>query len=191
MYVIAGHSRRCARELSKLMHAHFIVRFKNGQAIANQSIFSTHDQNTAETSQPQAQPTEGWRAIDRACPQGLQRCATPKFTAKCTNDSFSFDLPCWWCSTPKYRIDTFVHRFCLAFWSIKSFETSECESRIVGRSSSYPQFSRFGFFCERVLLVLSFRFLVFLGAAGRFWAWLSTTFRSNQQELISWRPFPF
>ena len=39
-----------AREPS--VHAHFIFHFKNGQA--NQSIFSTHDQNTAETSQPQA-----------------------------------------------------------------------------------------------------------------------------------------
>ena len=44
-----------AREPS--VHAHFIFRFKNGQG--NQSIFSTHDQNTAETSQPQAQPTDG------------------------------------------------------------------------------------------------------------------------------------
>ena len=28
------------------VHAHFIFRFKNGQG--NQSVFSTHDQNTAE-----------------------------------------------------------------------------------------------------------------------------------------------
>ena len=34
----------------------------------------------------------------------------------------------------------FVHRFRLAFWSIKSFETSECESRIVGRSPCYDDF---------------------------------------------------
>ena len=53
------------------VHAHFIFRFENGQE--NQSLFSTHDQNTAETSQPQAQRTDGWRAIDRAFPQGLQR----------------------------------------------------------------------------------------------------------------------
>ena len=33
----------------------------------------------------------------------------------------------------------FVHHFRLAFWSIKSFETSECESRIVGRSPCYRQ----------------------------------------------------
>ena len=39
------------------VHAHFIFRFENGQG--NQSLFSTHDQNTAETSQPQAQPTDG------------------------------------------------------------------------------------------------------------------------------------
>ena len=45
-----------AREPS--VHVHFIFRFKNGQG--NQSIFSTHDQNTAETSEPQAQPTDGY-----------------------------------------------------------------------------------------------------------------------------------
>ena len=39
-----------AREPS--VHAQFIFRFENGQG--NQSLFSTHDQNTAETSQPQA-----------------------------------------------------------------------------------------------------------------------------------------
>ena len=39
------------------VHAYFIFRFENGQG--NQSLFSTHDQNTAETSQPQAQPTYG------------------------------------------------------------------------------------------------------------------------------------
>ena len=43
-----------AREPS--VHAHFIFRFENGQE--NQSLFSTNDQNTAETSQPQAQPTD-------------------------------------------------------------------------------------------------------------------------------------
>ena len=44
-----------AREPS--VHAHFIFRFDNGRG--NQSLFSTHDQNTAETSQPQAQPMDG------------------------------------------------------------------------------------------------------------------------------------
>ena len=46
-----------AREPS--VHAHFIFRFENGQE--NQSLFSAHDQNTAdhETSQPQAQPRDG------------------------------------------------------------------------------------------------------------------------------------
>ena len=44
------------------MHA-FHFRFKNGQE--NQSSFSIHDQNTAETSQPLGQPTDDWRAIDR------------------------------------------------------------------------------------------------------------------------------
>ena len=36
------------------VHAHFIFRFENGPR--NQSFFSIHDQNTAETSEPQAQP---------------------------------------------------------------------------------------------------------------------------------------
>ena len=38
------------------VHAHFIFRFENGQG--NQSFFSIHDQNTTETSQPQAHPTD-------------------------------------------------------------------------------------------------------------------------------------
>ena len=38
------------------VHAHFIFRFKNGPG--NQRFFSSHDQNTDETSQPQAQPTD-------------------------------------------------------------------------------------------------------------------------------------
>ena len=58
-----------AREPS--VHGHVIFRFENGQG--NQSLFSTHDQNTAKTSQPQAQPTDGWHTIDRAFPRGLQR----------------------------------------------------------------------------------------------------------------------
>ena len=53
------------------VRAHFIFRFENGSG--NQSFFSIHNQNTAETSQPQAQPTDDWRAMDRACPRGLQR----------------------------------------------------------------------------------------------------------------------
>ena len=38
------------------MHVHFIFRFENGQE--NQSLISIHDQNKAETSRPQAQPTD-------------------------------------------------------------------------------------------------------------------------------------
>ena len=38
------------------VHAHFIFRFESGPG--NQSFFSIHNQNTAETSQPQAQPTD-------------------------------------------------------------------------------------------------------------------------------------
>ena len=45
--------------------------FRIGQG--NESFFFIHDQNTAETSQPQAQTSDDWRAIDRACPRGLQR----------------------------------------------------------------------------------------------------------------------
>ena len=52
------------------VHAHFIFRFENGQG--NQ-FFSIRDQNTAETSQPQAQPVDDLRAIARALPRGLQR----------------------------------------------------------------------------------------------------------------------
>ena len=37
------------------VQAHFIFCFENGQG--NQIVSSIHDQNTAETSQPQAQPT--------------------------------------------------------------------------------------------------------------------------------------
>ena len=38
------------------VHAHFIFHFEEGQE--NQSFFSVHDQNTAEASQPQAQPRD-------------------------------------------------------------------------------------------------------------------------------------
>ena len=53
------------------VHAHFIFCFENSQG--NQSLVSIHAQNTAETSQPEAQPTDDWRAIGSACPPGLQR----------------------------------------------------------------------------------------------------------------------
>ena len=53
------------------VHAHFIFHFENGPG--NESFFSIHNQDTAETSQPQGQPTDDWRAMDRACPRGLQR----------------------------------------------------------------------------------------------------------------------
>ena len=53
------------------VHAHFIFRFEN--CPGNQGFFSIYDQNTAETSQPQAQPMDDWRAMERACPRGLQR----------------------------------------------------------------------------------------------------------------------
>ena len=44
-----------ARESS--VNEHFISCFENGQG--NQSFFSINDHNTAETSQPQAQPMDG------------------------------------------------------------------------------------------------------------------------------------
>ena len=52
-----SRSENVAGEREPSVHAHFIFRFENGQE--NQSLFSTHDQNTAETSQPKAQPTDG------------------------------------------------------------------------------------------------------------------------------------
>ena len=66
----SADSENVAGVREQRVHRHFIFRFKNSQG--NQSIFSTHDQSAAETSQPQAQPTDGWRAINRACSQGLQ-----------------------------------------------------------------------------------------------------------------------
>ena len=53
------------------VHAHFMFRFENGPG--NQGFFSLCNQNTAETSQPQAQPKDDWRAMDRACRRGFQR----------------------------------------------------------------------------------------------------------------------
>ena len=38
------------------VHAQFNFCFENGPG--NQRFFSSHDQNTTETSQPQAQPTD-------------------------------------------------------------------------------------------------------------------------------------
>ena len=52
------------------VHVDFIFCFENGQE--NQSSFSIHAQNTAETSQPQALLTDDRRAIDMAIPLGLQ-----------------------------------------------------------------------------------------------------------------------
>ena len=48
-----------------------MFRFETGPG--NQSFFSIHDQNTAETSQPRAQPTDDCCAVNRACPRGLKR----------------------------------------------------------------------------------------------------------------------
>ena len=58
-----GHAHDNSADSENVADAHepsvhaFIFRFENGQG--NQSLFSTHDQNTAETSQPQAQPMDG------------------------------------------------------------------------------------------------------------------------------------
>ena len=67
----SANSENVAGACELSVHTHFIVRFENGQG--NQSFFSTNDQNTAETSQPQVSPTYGWRAIDRAFPRRPQR----------------------------------------------------------------------------------------------------------------------
>ena len=53
------------------VHAHFVFRFEKRSG--KSELFLIHDQSTAETSQPQAQPTDDWCAMDRACPWGLQR----------------------------------------------------------------------------------------------------------------------
>ena len=56
----------------------------------------------------------------------------------CTNDNFSFYIcPVDGVAHRNIEFRLFVHRLRLAFWSIKSFETSECESRLVGRSPCY------------------------------------------------------
>ena len=55
---------RCARtECARTFH--FSFRKRSGKS----ELFSIYDQNTAETSQLQAQPTDSWRAIDRAFPE--------------------------------------------------------------------------------------------------------------------------
>ena len=67
----SADSENVAGAPQRSVHANFIFRFEN--SLGNQSFFSIHDQNTAETSQPQAQPTDDWRAMNRVCPQGLKR----------------------------------------------------------------------------------------------------------------------
>ena len=54
----SADSENVAGARKSSVHAHFIFCFKNGQG--NQRVFSTHNQNTAETIQPwpQAQPTD-------------------------------------------------------------------------------------------------------------------------------------
>ena len=52
----SADSENVAGAPQRSVHAHFIFRFENGPG--NQSFFSIHDQNTAATSQPQAQPTD-------------------------------------------------------------------------------------------------------------------------------------
>ena len=59
-----------AREPS--VHGHFMFLFKNGQGNMSFSIFLPMPK-TSETSQPQAQPADDWRAVDMAILRGLQR----------------------------------------------------------------------------------------------------------------------
>ena len=48
-------SENVAGACEPIVHAHLSFRFKNGQG--KRAFFSIHAQNTAETRQPQAQPT--------------------------------------------------------------------------------------------------------------------------------------
>ena len=52
----SGDSENVAGAREPSVHAHFIFCFENAQG--NQSFFSSHDQNTAETSQQQARRTD-------------------------------------------------------------------------------------------------------------------------------------
>ena len=49
-------SENVAGEREPSVHAHFIFRFDTVREI--RAFFSIHDQNTVETSQPQAHPTD-------------------------------------------------------------------------------------------------------------------------------------
>ena len=53
------------------VHMHFIFHFEIGHG--NQSSLSVHDQNTAETSQPQAQPTDDRQGISTRPPAALRK----------------------------------------------------------------------------------------------------------------------
>ena len=107
---ISADSQNCAGVREPSMHTHFIFRFENGQG--NQSLISIHDQNTAETSQHKLR-RRTIDAIDRACPQGLQRL-WEKFGAA-------------WLSRKKAN---FVDRRKLLFWeatNIKKPNTTDLE----------------------------------------------------------------
>ena len=56
---------------SECAPAFYFFGFENAQG--NNSFCSILAQNTAETSQPQAQLADDWRAIDMVIPQGFQR----------------------------------------------------------------------------------------------------------------------
>ena len=71
MHDNSDDSKKAAGAHEPNVHAPYIFRFENAQG--KWAFFFIHDQNTAETNQPQAQPNHGWRAIDMAIPQGLTR----------------------------------------------------------------------------------------------------------------------
>ena len=62
------------RTLKKCSRTEFCtnVSFFVSKTVRESKLFSIPDQNTAETSQPPAQPKNDWRAIDRACLLALQ-----------------------------------------------------------------------------------------------------------------------
>ena len=46
-------------------------------------------------------------------------------------------LPCWWCSTPKYRIQTLCTSFSSHFWSIKSFGTTKSSRNYANKETFF------------------------------------------------------
>ena len=60
-----------------------------------------------------------------------------KLPCRSTNDNFSLDLPCWWCSTPKYRIQTFCTSFSSRFLANKILWKLKQPKKYVPTSGNY------------------------------------------------------